>query len=200
MVDDQRAMYEDFVIKVHSLPNGFKSPRISWMTVTKWSVCVIGVGIEGCCWSMRYLVTLLSKDLCQTTWCGTGMERCRHPQPMSLKKWWWGPDGWHDSRHWYGVWPRVWRSAWTIGGAKFLEASWHLRWKFLQLPESMLQQYREINYWSHPNEAQNVERLVVMKEDCCRSWCELQEDWCVQEEPHVVPEGAQGWCRIYALQ
>jgi hypothetical protein len=46
----------------------------------------------------------------------------------------------------------------------------------VQLLESVLQQYHEVDYWSHPNEAQHAERLVLVKEDYCRSWYELQED------------------------
>jgi hypothetical protein len=33
--------------------------------------------------NMRYLVTLLSTDLCQTTWCGNNMERCRQSYTLS---------------------------------------------------------------------------------------------------------------------
>jgi hypothetical protein len=29
------------------------------------------------------MVTLLSIDLYRTTWCGTSIKRCRHPQPLS---------------------------------------------------------------------------------------------------------------------
>jgi hypothetical protein len=43
----------------------------------------------------------------------------------------------------------------------------------VQLLESMLQRYREIDYWSHPNETQHAERLVAIKEDYCRPWYEL---------------------------
>jgi hypothetical protein len=28
-------------------------------------------------------LTLLSKNLCRTTWCGTNMERCRQMHPLS---------------------------------------------------------------------------------------------------------------------
>jgi hypothetical protein len=49
------------------------------VTVVKRSTRAIVVRIEGCCLSMRCLVILLSTDLCQTTWCGNNMERCRHP-------------------------------------------------------------------------------------------------------------------------
>jgi hypothetical protein len=34
------------------------------------------VRIEGCCQSMRCLLTLLRSDLCQTTFCSTNMGRC----------------------------------------------------------------------------------------------------------------------------
>jgi hypothetical protein len=50
-----------------------------------------------------------------------------------------------------------------------------------QLLESMIQWYREIDYWYHTNEAQHTERLVPVKEDCCRSWYELWEDWCIEK-------------------
>jgi hypothetical protein len=56
------------------------------MTVVKQSARAIGVGIEGCCLSMRYPVTLLSTDLCQTIWCDTNIERCRQPHPLSRTK------------------------------------------------------------------------------------------------------------------
>jgi hypothetical protein len=49
----------------------------------KQSAHAIGGRIEGCCLSMRYLVTFLSMDLCQTTWCGNNIEWCRQPHPLS---------------------------------------------------------------------------------------------------------------------
>jgi hypothetical protein len=93
-----------------------------------------------------------------------------------------------------------WKSAWwhrfdyTTGG----DTSYGVEIE-VQLLESMLQWYREVDYWSHPNEEQHAERLVPIKEDCCQSWYKLWEDWCVRKEMHVVLEGAQGWYQLYAL-
>jgi hypothetical protein len=140
-------------------------------------------------------------------WRGAGTHNCWVGQRR-----WWGPNGWHDNIHWYGVWPRIYRLAPTTGGAEFLQAPCRLRWESarwhrfdrtagydmsygdeieVQLLKLVLQRYREVDYWSHPSEAQHVERLVPVKEDCCRSWYELWEDWCVRKELHVVLEGAK---------
>jgi hypothetical protein len=46
----------------------------------------------------------------------------------------------------------------------------------VQLLKLVLQRYHEVDYYSHPNETQHAKRLVLVKEDYCRSWYELRED------------------------
>jgi hypothetical protein len=88
MVNDRRAMYDGFSDKgAHS---------VEWFEITKDLVKLAFAGDrrkEKCscnrCQNIRMLLEyemsgdIASKDLCQTNWCGTSIETCRHPQPMS---------------------------------------------------------------------------------------------------------------------
>jgi hypothetical protein len=52
----------------------------------------------------------------------------------------------------------------------------------VQLLKSVLQQYHEVDYWSHPSEALHAKRLIRVQEDYVLSQNELQEDWWLQKK------------------
>jgi hypothetical protein len=75
MAEDQRGMYHGFSDK--------GAHFAEWFEIAQNFLKLAFAETEGFCLSMRCLVTLLSTNLCQTIWCGTSMERCRQPHPLS---------------------------------------------------------------------------------------------------------------------
>jgi hypothetical protein len=88
MVEDRWAMYDRFSDKSAHFAEWFELAKNILKLPFVGDHCeakcrAIGARTEGCCLSVRCLVTLLIIDLCRTTWCDTNMERCRQPHPLS---------------------------------------------------------------------------------------------------------------------